>query len=130
MNTLIEACLAIKFSKIKPNKKVEQKFNHYVGICRYVYNVSKELKEEAESQAKQQDLASSDNSADGSGNASDASAAETTSAEDSASVSQEETSHLPSAAFYIIAVFSVLVFVGFLLILITLVRRNKKSGRE
>ncbi len=91
---------------------------------------SKELKEEAESQAKQQDLASSDNSADGSGNASDASAAETTSAEDSASVSQEETSHLPSAAFYIIAVFSVLVFVGFLLILITLVRRNKKSGRE
>lgn len=31
--------------KIKPNKKVEQKFNHWVGICRYVYNVSKELKE-------------------------------------------------------------------------------------
>ena len=31
--------------KIKPNKKVEQKFNHYVGVCRYVYNVSKELKE-------------------------------------------------------------------------------------
>ena len=32
--------------KIKPNKKVEQKFNHYVGVCRYVYNVSKELKEQ------------------------------------------------------------------------------------
>ena len=31
--------------KIKPNKKVEQKFNHWVGICRYVYNVSKELKD-------------------------------------------------------------------------------------
>ena len=31
--------------KIKPNKKVEQKFNHWVGICRYVYNTSKELKE-------------------------------------------------------------------------------------
>ena len=31
--------------KIKPNKKVEQKFNHYVGICRYVFNVSKQLKE-------------------------------------------------------------------------------------
>lgn len=31
--------------KIKPNKKVEQKFNHWVGLCRYVYNVSKELKE-------------------------------------------------------------------------------------
>lgn len=31
--------------KIKPNKKVEQKFNHWVGICRYVYNISKELKE-------------------------------------------------------------------------------------
>lgn len=31
--------------KIKPNKKVEQKFNQWLGICRYVYNVSKELKE-------------------------------------------------------------------------------------
>ena len=31
--------------KIKPNKKVEQKFNHWLGICRYVFNVSKELKE-------------------------------------------------------------------------------------
>ena len=31
--------------KIKPNKKVEQKFNHWVGICRYVFNVSKQLKE-------------------------------------------------------------------------------------
>lgn len=31
--------------KIKPNKKVEQKFNHWLGICRYVYNVSKEVKE-------------------------------------------------------------------------------------
>lgn len=31
--------------KIKPNKKAEQKFNHWIGICRYVYNVSKEVKE-------------------------------------------------------------------------------------
>lgn len=31
--------------KIKPNKKVEQKFNHWLGICRYVYNASKEVKE-------------------------------------------------------------------------------------
>ena len=31
--------------KIKPSKKVEQKFNHWVGICRYVFNVSKQLKE-------------------------------------------------------------------------------------
>ena len=31
--------------KIKPNKKIEQKFNHWIGICRYVYNISKELKE-------------------------------------------------------------------------------------
>ena len=31
--------------KIKPKKKIEQKFNHWVGICRYVYNTAKELKE-------------------------------------------------------------------------------------
>lgn len=31
--------------KIKPNKRVEQKFSHWVGICRYVFNISKELKE-------------------------------------------------------------------------------------
>lgn len=31
--------------KIKPNKKGEQKFNQWLGICRYLYNVSKELKE-------------------------------------------------------------------------------------
>ena len=37
--------------KIKPSKKVEQKFNHWVGICRYVFNVSKQLKELADSNA-------------------------------------------------------------------------------
>ena len=31
--------------KIKPNKRVEQRFNQWVGICRYVYNISKEVKE-------------------------------------------------------------------------------------
>lgn len=33
--------------KIKPSEKVEQKFNHLVGICRFVYNISKEVKEES-----------------------------------------------------------------------------------
>lgn len=33
--------------KIKPNKKIEQKFYQWIGVCRYVYNVSKEVKEES-----------------------------------------------------------------------------------
>ena len=33
--------------KIKSTKSFEKKFNDWVGVCRYVYNVAKEVKEEA-----------------------------------------------------------------------------------
>lgn len=33
--------------KIIPNKKVERKFYEWCGICRYVYNVAKEVKEDS-----------------------------------------------------------------------------------
>ncbi len=33
--------------KLKPNKKVEQKFNQWLGICRFVYNCSKDLSEQS-----------------------------------------------------------------------------------
>lgn len=33
--------------KLKPNKAVERKFEEQVGICRYVYNVAKECREES-----------------------------------------------------------------------------------
>ena len=32
--------------KLKPNKTVEKDFNEWVGICRFVYNCSKDLKEQ------------------------------------------------------------------------------------
>lgn len=32
--------------KLKPNANIEQKFNNWVGICRFVYNCSKDLKEQ------------------------------------------------------------------------------------
>lgn len=31
--------------KLKPNKKVEQKFNQWLGVCRVIYNLSKEVSE-------------------------------------------------------------------------------------
>ena len=33
--------------KLKPNKAVERKFEEQVGICRYVYNVAKECREDS-----------------------------------------------------------------------------------
>lgn len=33
--------------KIKPNKKVEQKFSEQIGVCRYVYNLAIEVREES-----------------------------------------------------------------------------------
>jgi len=33
--------------KIKPNKAVEQKFEEWIGICRYVYNLAIEVREES-----------------------------------------------------------------------------------
>ena len=32
--------------KLKPNKSIEFKFNEWIGICRFVYNCSKDLKEQ------------------------------------------------------------------------------------
>lgn len=33
--------------KILPNKRVERNYNAWAGVCRYVYNIAKEVKEEA-----------------------------------------------------------------------------------
>ena len=33
--------------KIKPNKSVQRKFEEQVGICRYVYNLGREVREES-----------------------------------------------------------------------------------
>ena len=33
--------------KIKPNKSVQRRFEEQVGICRYVYNLGREVREES-----------------------------------------------------------------------------------
>ena len=35
--------------KIKPNKAVERKFEEQVSVCRYVYNLGKEVREDRKS---------------------------------------------------------------------------------
>src|SRR5690606_39205539 len=33
--------------KLLPNKRTERKFDAWIGVCRYVYNIAKEVKEES-----------------------------------------------------------------------------------